>query len=99
MLGIATMFNGVTGWPDQCGCLDYLQPNFGFTQLLEHDLDLVDEIAPRLGALCLPIIRGRRGSASDYLAANMIADRCSGKGVGHADYANCVGDQPVFKIE
>ena len=50
-----------------------LEPDHGFAQLLQGNFHLVDEVSAGFSALCLAIIRSRRGAGSDQLVCNVVA--------------------------
>src|SRR6266540_1927691 len=75
-----------------------LQPRASFTQLLEADPELVDEVASRFGSLHLAVVRERRGGAADKLERNLLAERRRGELIAKATGAGSELDEPILKI-
>src|SRR5882762_3608809 len=75
-----------------------LEPRASFTQLLEADPELVDEVASRFGSLYLAVVRkGRRPAAGD-LRADVPGDRSRRKAVSQQADLHGNIDKPIFEV-
>src|SRR6266496_1394355 len=75
-----------------------LQPRASFTQLLEADPELVDEVASRFGSLHLAVVRERRGGAAGDLRADVLGDRGRRKAIRQQADLHGKIDEPIFEV-